>query len=180
MPRSKRRKLPLKDRLIAYLPRYAPYARRLAPLMNLRDRIPGAATLSRAAVRPVGQTPAAALADGIRSGSTASSALPLGARSRSSPTPSTPTSSPTTCGLPSMCWWRLAIASDKCSPTGGRRVCCGRTFLAAGLVDEARAEAQPLSRCRPATGRARRADHRPRTVVPADAEGRVPGDDAGR
>jgi Fe-S oxidoreductase len=26
--------------------------------------------------------------------------------------------------------------------TGGRRVCCGRTFLAAGMVDEAKAEAQ--------------------------------------
>jgi FAD/FMN-containing dehydrogenase/Fe-S oxidoreductase len=35
--------LPLKDRLIAYLPRYAPMAAPLAPLLNLRDRIPAVA-----------------------------------------------------------------------------------------------------------------------------------------
>jgi len=38
--------LPLKEKLIAYLPRYAPIAAKLAPLMNLRDRIPLLAKLS--------------------------------------------------------------------------------------------------------------------------------------
>ncbi|MBV8169925.1 MAG: FAD-binding oxidoreductase, partial [Alphaproteobacteria bacterium] len=38
--------LSLKDRLIAYLPRYAPFARRFAALANLRDRLPGLAALS--------------------------------------------------------------------------------------------------------------------------------------
>jgi FAD/FMN-containing dehydrogenase/Fe-S oxidoreductase len=38
--------LPLKDRLIAYLPRYAPYAARLSFILNLRDRVPGLAWLS--------------------------------------------------------------------------------------------------------------------------------------
>jgi Fe-S oxidoreductase len=38
----------VRDRLVAHLPRYAPWAARLAPLMNLRDRIPGAAKLSEA------------------------------------------------------------------------------------------------------------------------------------
>jgi FAD/FMN-containing dehydrogenase/Fe-S oxidoreductase len=36
----------LKDRLVAGLPRYAPLASSLAPLFNLRDRLPGAAALS--------------------------------------------------------------------------------------------------------------------------------------
>jgi Fe-S oxidoreductase len=36
----------LKDRLIAFLPRYAPVAARLAPLANLRDRVPLLARLS--------------------------------------------------------------------------------------------------------------------------------------
>ena len=40
--------LSLHDRLVGYLPRYAPAAARLAWLMNLRDRIPGAARLSQA------------------------------------------------------------------------------------------------------------------------------------
>jgi FAD/FMN-containing dehydrogenase/Fe-S oxidoreductase len=42
----KRHGLKLKDRLVANLPRYAPWAAKLAPLLNLRDRLPGAARLS--------------------------------------------------------------------------------------------------------------------------------------
>ena len=34
------------DRLVAYLPRYAPWASRLGPILNLRDRIPGLSGLS--------------------------------------------------------------------------------------------------------------------------------------
>ena len=38
--------LSLKDRLVAHLPHYARWASRLAPLLNLRDKIPGLAALS--------------------------------------------------------------------------------------------------------------------------------------
>ena len=41
----KRHGLPLRERLIAYLPRYAPWAARFAPLMNLRNSVPGLAAL---------------------------------------------------------------------------------------------------------------------------------------
>ncbi len=40
--------LSLHDRLVGYLPRYAPYAARLHWLLNLRDVVPGAAKLSEA------------------------------------------------------------------------------------------------------------------------------------
>jgi FAD/FMN-containing dehydrogenase/Fe-S oxidoreductase len=40
--------LSLHDRLVGYLPRYAPYAARLHWLLNLRDIVPGAAILSEA------------------------------------------------------------------------------------------------------------------------------------
>jgi FAD/FMN-containing dehydrogenase/Fe-S oxidoreductase len=40
----------LKDRLVAHLPRYAPVAALLAPLLNLRDRLPGLARLSERAL----------------------------------------------------------------------------------------------------------------------------------
>jgi FAD/FMN-containing dehydrogenase/Fe-S oxidoreductase len=40
--------LSLHDRLVGYLPRYAPYAARLHWLLNLRDIVPGAARLSEA------------------------------------------------------------------------------------------------------------------------------------
>ena len=36
----------LRDKLVAYLPDYAPWASRFAPLLNLRDKIPGLAALS--------------------------------------------------------------------------------------------------------------------------------------
>src|SRR6185295_8550751 len=36
------------ERLVGYLPRYAPYAAKLPWLFNLRDRVPGAAALSEA------------------------------------------------------------------------------------------------------------------------------------
>src|SRR5207248_4829827 len=42
----KRHRLTARDRLIAYLPRYAPYAARLAPLLNLRNRVPALAAIS--------------------------------------------------------------------------------------------------------------------------------------
>jgi FAD/FMN-containing dehydrogenase/Fe-S oxidoreductase len=42
--------LSLHDRLVGYLPRYAPYAAKLPWLLNLRDVLPGAATLSEALI----------------------------------------------------------------------------------------------------------------------------------
>src|SRR5205085_2432135 len=46
--RAEKYGLSLHDRLVGYLPRYAPYAARLPWLLNLRDVIPGAAKLSEA------------------------------------------------------------------------------------------------------------------------------------
>jgi len=44
--RNEKLGLSLHDRLVGYLPRYAPHAARLAWLFNLRDAVPGAAKLS--------------------------------------------------------------------------------------------------------------------------------------
>jgi len=44
--RAASHRLSLHDRLVGFLPRYAPVAARLSFLLNLRDRLPGAATLS--------------------------------------------------------------------------------------------------------------------------------------
>jgi Fe-S oxidoreductase/FAD/FMN-containing dehydrogenase len=46
--RAKKLGLGLHERLVGYLPRYAPYAARLAWLLNLRDVLPGAGALSEA------------------------------------------------------------------------------------------------------------------------------------
>lgn len=44
--RAAKRGYSLRDRLVGWLPRYAPYASRMRTLMNLRDRLPGAASLT--------------------------------------------------------------------------------------------------------------------------------------
>jgi FAD/FMN-containing dehydrogenase/Fe-S oxidoreductase len=49
--------LSLHDRLVGYLPRYAPHAARLHWLLNLRDLIPGAAALSEAVAQFAAQRP---------------------------------------------------------------------------------------------------------------------------
>ncbi len=194
---NKRRPRPWKDKLIAYLPRYAPYARRLAWLMNLRDRIPGLAALSerllgfsakrrlpqwrsegfRLSPLPVplrGEGQGEGRPHEDRSHSGLGGTLPgvmNGVSGRPSPsvdaTASTSALSPSKRGAGKI-GREVAIFADtfnsnfepdnlhaavdvltalgyrvsQVHSTGGRRVCCGRTFLAAGLVDEAKAEAQ--------------------------------------
>lgn len=138
--------LPLKERLIAWLPRYAPWAARFAPLMNLRDRVPLLARLSERWLgfsarrslpvwrKPWSQDskPAAAAdvqGDGrdiVLFGDTFNRYFErenLEAAERV-----------LTAG-----GYRLHKVEAQ---DGGRPLCCGRTFLSAGLVDEARAEAR--------------------------------------
>lgn len=138
--------LPLKERLIAYLPRYAPTAAKLAPLMNLRDRIPLLARLSErwlgfSARRslPVWRKPWREAAvpssasdvkgdgrDIVLFGDTFNRYFErenLEAAER----------------VLSAGGYRLHRVE---AAGGGRPLCCGRTFLSAGLVGEARAEAR--------------------------------------
>jgi Fe-S oxidoreductase len=138
--------LPARERLIAHLPRYAPMAARLAPLLNLRDRI-----------GPVARATESWL------GFSARRTLP---RWRRPWKPSGPAARPEEVrgdGLD------LVLFADTFNRTferenlqatervlaaagyrlhrvepegGGRPLCCGRTYLSAGLVDEARREAR--------------------------------------
>ena len=63
---------------------------------------------------------------------------------------------------------------------GGRPLCCGRTFLAAGLVEQARFEASRSLAALLPFARARRSDRRTRAELPADVPRRGDGDAAGR
>ncbi len=133
--------LSLHDRLVGYLPRYAQHAARFSWLMNLRDRLPGAAKLSEAIA-----------------GFSAQRSLP---RWRSDPF-----KEPRDRGagrevvlfadtfnryferenLDSaravLVAGGYAVRFAKPQSQSGRPVCCGRTFLAVGKVDEARREAE--------------------------------------
>ncbi|MDH3473699.1 MAG: FAD-binding protein [Rhodospirillales bacterium] len=138
---TKRHGLALRDRLVAYLPRYAPSAARLAPLLNLRDRLPGLAALGERTL-----------------GLSARRRLPRWRRPFSAPEAVGPEDGREVVLLadtfdryfePENLRAALAVLTAAGyrvhlpRPADGKRpLCCGRTFLSAGLVEEARAEAR--------------------------------------
>lgn len=138
--------LPLRERLVAELPRYAGVAAALAPLLNLRDRVPGLAHLSERVAglsarrslprwgRPWQETGefahpqdvAGEFRDIVLFGDTFNRAFErenLEAAER----------------VLRAAGYRLhRVGPDK----GRRPLCCGRTYLASGQTDRARAEAR--------------------------------------
>ncbi len=134
--------LSLRDRLVAHLPRYAPVAAALAPLSNLRDRVPGLAGLSEKALglsarrrlprwrRDVFDAPAESGAEGgpevVLLADTFNRYFePDNLRAAQK--------------VLTAAGYRLHAPRPL---DGGRPLCCGRTYLAAGLVEEARREAR--------------------------------------
>jgi FAD/FMN-containing dehydrogenase/Fe-S oxidoreductase len=140
--------LPLRDKLIAYLPRYAPFAARFRWVMNLRDKLPGMAALSEkllgfSAKRtlPVWQqawaeegsfaSPADVKGDGldvIMFGDTFNRYFEgenLDAALR----------------VLKAAGYRIHRVQPQ---SGNRPLCCGRTFLSCGQVNQARVEAKRL------------------------------------
>lgn len=138
------RGLSLHDRLVAYLPHYAPYARRVWWLLNLRDMIPSLGTLSELVTgfsrhrrlprwsgrpfvleKPVG--PASGPEVALFADTFNSYFEPDNLRAARD----------------------VLVAAGRrvhlLAPREGERpLCCGRTFLSVGLVDEARTEARRL------------------------------------
>jgi len=140
--RAKKHGLSLRDRLVAYLPRYAPVASRLPWAMNLRDALPGLATVSDRLI-----------------GLSAKRTLPQWHRRPFSPTSPGGRSEPAEVLLFADTFNRyfepenlraaetvlaragIAFAHARPVEEDGRRpLCCGRTFLSAGLAEEARKE----------------------------------------
>jgi Fe-S oxidoreductase len=139
--------LSLRDRLVAYLPRYARLARALAPLVNLRNR---SAFLSRLGERVAGFAAARKLPTWQRRGfdrSMVERHRGAGARGTVALLADTfnsnfePENLEATVEVLERIGYRVAIIEAQ---GGARPVCCGRTFLSAGLVEEARAEARRL------------------------------------
>jgi Fe-S oxidoreductase len=137
----------LRERLVAWLPRYAPFAARLPWLFNLRDRIPGLAWLSEPLL-----------------GLSAHRELPQWRRdffgSRLGDRPSAEgTAGEVVLWVDTFNTWfepenaRAALAVLQAAGCrvhlarprdGGRPLCCGRTFLTAGFAAQAQEEAQRL------------------------------------
>jgi Fe-S oxidoreductase len=137
----------LHDRLVAHLPRYAPVAARLAPLMNLRDRVPMLARLSEAVAGFAARRRLprwrrdyfrAEELTGEAAGSGAARDVVLFADTFNTyfePENLRAAAQVLTAGGYAV---RAAEAGD------GRALCCGRTYLATGMIDRARTEAQRL------------------------------------
>jgi FAD/FMN-containing dehydrogenase/Fe-S oxidoreductase len=132
------------ERLIAYLPRYAPLARRLGPLLNLRDRLAGAAMLSErwlglSARRRLPQwrrDPFVADRGASGSGTAGEVVLFVDTFSRYFE----PENARAALQVLRAGGYRVHLPRAR----GGRPPCCGRTFLASGLVAEAKVEARRL------------------------------------
>ncbi len=129
--------LSVRDRLIANLPRYAPFVSRLAGLANLRDRVPGLPGLSERLL-----------------GLSAKRRLPRW-QARAFRPPNTGKAAPAVLlfadcfnryfepenlRAASTLLTRNGTAFEHATPSVGRPLCCGRTYLAAGLVEQAKAE----------------------------------------
>jgi len=141
--RTKEHGIGLHERLIAWLPRYAPWLSRLPWLGNLRDRVPGLAALGERLAR-----------------FSARRSLPRWRRDRFRDDEPKRGDGPPVVLLADTfnryfepenlraCVAVLEAAGYRVSVATGtdseRPLCCGRTFLAAGLVDQARAEAQRM------------------------------------
>ena len=139
--------LSLKDRLVAYLPRYAPWASRFAGLMNLRDRLPGMAWLSekilglsarRSLPRWSGDT-FSARPGSTQGGGTINGEVVLLVDTFNNYFESDNARAALAVLRAAGYLVHLPRAADSARP-----LCCGRTFLAAGLVDEAKSEARRM------------------------------------
>jgi len=140
----KRHGLRLKDRLVAFLPRYAAWGARLPWLFNLRDTIPGLAALSEkllgfSAKRSLPRWRGDPFLAGRRvahEGKGAGEVVLFADTFNNSFEPDNLRAALRVLEAAGYTV-HLARAAD-----GHRPLCCGRTFLASGLVDEAKAEAR--------------------------------------
>jgi Fe-S oxidoreductase len=134
----------LRDRLVGWLPRYAPYASRLPWLLNLRDRLAGAARLAQgitgfSAERRLPQW----RSDVFRDGETVhgdANGPPVVLFADTFNRYFERETLDAAVSVLAAGGYGVHIAR----PAGGSRrpLCCGRTFLAVGRVDQARKEAE--------------------------------------
>jgi FAD/FMN-containing dehydrogenase/Fe-S oxidoreductase len=139
----------LRDRLIAYLPRYAPLASRFAGVTNLYQKI-GKRALGFAAQRSLPKWRRSFLSS-LRRSSSGGKAGEVVLFVDTFSNYFEPENARAALAVLDRAGYgvHIARASD-----GSRPLCCGRTFLAAGMVDEAKAEARRvLAALEPYVGR---------------------------
>lgn len=139
--RSKRHGVALKDRIIAEMPRWAPWAARFPAIANARDTVPGLAKLSE---RLLGVAAGRSLPKFRRDRFRDAEAVAEGAGKEVLLFADTfnrhyePQILRAAVRLLGHAGYKVRPAQAQ----DGRPLCCGRTYLSAGMVDEARAEAR--------------------------------------
>jgi Fe-S oxidoreductase len=145
--RNKRHGLSLKDRLIGYLPRYAEAVSRFHFLANLRDVLPGAAWLSErvvglAAKRSLPKWAAEPFrrdeVDEAATGDAGEVVLFVDTFN----TYFEPENARAALRVLEAAGYQVHVVDPRAE--AGRHLCCGRTFLASGLVEEAKIEAKRM------------------------------------
>ncbi|WP_068032202.1 FAD-binding and (Fe-S)-binding domain-containing protein [Rhodoplanes sp. Z2-YC6860] len=139
--RAAKQGLSLHERLVGYLPRYAPYTAKLAWLLNLRDMLPGAAKLSEvvagfSARRSLPRWRSDIFANGSTEGGGSEVVLFADTFNRYFERENLDAA----LAVLKAGGYRVHIA--KPADNSSRPLCCGRTFLSVGKVDEARSEAE--------------------------------------
>lgn len=147
---AQRHGLSLRDRLIAFMPRYAPVASRLGGLLALCDGIPGVSGWARRALglapqRSLPRWRQSFLSTSARGGATPAAAAIAGAKEAvlfvdTFNNHMEPENARAAREVLEAAGYTVHVLMKP----GERPLCCGRTFLAAGLVDQARAEARRL------------------------------------
>src|SRR5262249_48467445 len=137
--RVAKRGLSLHDRMIGYLPRYAPLAAKWPRLANLRNDAP---RLRQWSERYAGLSARRSLPRGGRVVGREPSRFPAAANPRSVvffAAPSTRYFEPENieAALAVLAAGGYTVHLPKPTDGAGRPLCCGRTFLAVGLIDEA-------------------------------------------
>ena len=156
---------------------------KLSWLLNLRDVIPGAANCRKRIAGFSAQRQPAELALGLfrRNQVAGKPAGQQVAKSSCSPTPSIAISSAKISTPRSRCsraaGYRVTVATPA---DGARPLCCGRTFLSVGKVDEARREAERTLAALAPFAAARYAGHRTGAELPVQLPRRNPGADQER
>ena len=140
---NKKNGLKLKDKLIAFLPHYAPRASSLAWVMNLRDTLPGAAWLSEkvtgfSAQRSLPRWDKRAFTRDAAPKATGTQEVVLLADTFNNYFESDNLRD--ALKVLEAAGYRVHLSAKP----GERPLCCGRTFLAAGMTDEAKAEARRM------------------------------------
>jgi len=142
---QQRHGLPLRERAIASVPRWAPFASRIAPLLNLRDRVPGLAALLEA---PTGIAAARTLPrwrwntffrNAARGAQVEAPDVVLFVDTFTNHFE--PENAHAALAVLRAAGLRVDVARPRLHAPSPRPLCCGRTYLAYGKVDEARAEA---------------------------------------